>query len=146
MVCHLSDAFRMVIGDKIVSHATSPVQRTIVKWIALYAPVRWPPGILTRPEIEQGVGGTCPGDFAPDVADLVILVDAFTSQDGRVRVAAASNLRPPHREGLASLGIPPHGPSPSPVRRLAAHPPACIRCDTVSQLFNYRTPLNAGFL
>ena len=84
MVCHLSDAFRMVIGNKIVSHATSPVQRTIVKWIALYAPVPWPPGILTRPEIEQGVGGTCPGDFAKDVADLVILVDAFTSQDGRV--------------------------------------------------------------
>jgi hypothetical protein len=83
MVCHLSDAFRMVIGGKTVSQATSPLQRTIVKWIALYAPVPWPAGVRTRPEIEQGVGGTCPGDFAADIADLVILVDAFTARDVR---------------------------------------------------------------
>jgi Protein of unknown function (DUF1569) len=81
MICHLSDAFRMVIGPKIVSHATSPFHRTIVKWIALYAPVPWPAGILTRPEIEQGVGGTCPGDFATDVVDLVTLVERFAIRD-----------------------------------------------------------------
>jgi Protein of unknown function (DUF1569) len=79
MVCHLGDGFRMVIGHKAVSPATSPLQRTIVKWIALYAPLPWPAGILTRPEIEQGVGGTCPGDFARDVADLVSLLDAFAT-------------------------------------------------------------------
>ena len=77
MVCHLSDAFRMAVGGKTVSPATSPVQRTVVKWIALYAPLRWPAGILTRPEIEQGVGGTCPGDFAADIADLERLIAAF---------------------------------------------------------------------
>jgi hypothetical protein len=81
MVCHLSDAFRMVIGGKTVSPATSPFQRTVVKWIALYAPLRWPVGILTRPEIEQGVGGTCPGDFAADVADLQRLIAAFIITD-----------------------------------------------------------------
>jgi Protein of unknown function (DUF1569) len=82
MICHLSDAFRMVIGHKTVSHASTPFQRTVVKWIALYAPVPWPAGILTRPEIEQGVGGTCPGDFTTDVADLVSLVETFTTRDG----------------------------------------------------------------
>jgi hypothetical protein len=83
MVCHLGDGFRMAVGDKTVSHATSPLQRTLVKWIVLYAPVPWPSGILTRPEIEQGVGGTCPGEFVADVADLVRLLDALTGQDGR---------------------------------------------------------------
>jgi hypothetical protein len=77
MVCHLSDGFRMAIGGKAVSDATSPFQRTVVKWIALYAPLPWPSGIMTRPEIEQGVGGTCPGDFAADVDDLARLIDTF---------------------------------------------------------------------
>jgi Protein of unknown function (DUF1569) len=82
MVCHLADAFRMATGDKTVSPASSVVHRTVVKWIALYAPLPWPPGILTRPEIEQGIGGTCPGDFATDVGQVATLLDAFARRDG----------------------------------------------------------------
>jgi len=78
MICHLADAYRMANGDKRVTDASSLVQRTAIKWIALYAPVPWPPGILTRPEIDQEAGGgTCPGDFASDVADLAALVRSF---------------------------------------------------------------------
>jgi hypothetical protein len=80
MVCHLSDAFRMVTGSKTVSPSSGLLQRTIIKWVALYAPLPWPPGILTRPEIAQGVGGTCPGDFSADVADLLALVELLTAQ------------------------------------------------------------------
>ena len=40
MVCHLSDSFLMVTGQKPVSHATSLLHRTVVKWIALYLPLR----------------------------------------------------------------------------------------------------------
>jgi hypothetical protein len=80
MVCHLSDTFRMAMGRIPVSHATGPWQRTAVKWIALYLPLRWPGGrILTRPEIDQEVGGTKPGDFAGDVAELEALVELFTA-------------------------------------------------------------------
>jgi hypothetical protein len=51
-----------------------------VKWAALYLPVQWPTGVLvTRPEIEQGSGGTCPGDFGRDVAELVAAMERFTS-------------------------------------------------------------------
>ena len=75
-VCHLSDSFRVVIGRMPVSHATGVLQRTIVKWIALYLPLRWPGGrIPTRPEVDQEVGGTRPGDFAADVAELEALVE-----------------------------------------------------------------------
>lgn len=80
MVCHLSDAFRMVMGEKPVSHATGRLQRTIVKWVALYAPLPWPAGIRTRPEIDQERGGTGPADFAADVAQLEALVELFTAQ------------------------------------------------------------------
>jgi hypothetical protein len=80
MVCHLSDAFRIVMGRMPVSHATGLWQRTGLKWIALYLPLRWPGGrILTRPEIDQLAGGTKPGDFAADVAELRSLVEEFAA-------------------------------------------------------------------
>lgn len=80
MVCHLGDSFRMVTGEKPVSDATSLLQRTIVKWTALHAPLRWPSGIPTRPEIDQAVGGTRPVEFAADVAELEALMDLFTAR------------------------------------------------------------------
>jgi hypothetical protein len=81
VVCHLSDAFRMGIGQKPVSHAAGLLQRTMVKWIALYLPLSWPAGsLLTRPEIDQEVGGTRPVDFAADVARLEALLELVTAR------------------------------------------------------------------
>lgn len=70
MVCHLSDSFRVAAGEKFASPATSLVQRTILKWAALHGPMKWPPGVSTRPEVEQGRGGTAPVDWNRDRADL----------------------------------------------------------------------------
>ena len=88
MVCHLSDSFLAMTGRKRTSKATGPLQRTIVKWIALYAPVRWPAGVETRPELDQAIGGTRPADFAADIAQLEMLCVEFTvdidSAGGRV--------------------------------------------------------------
>ena len=80
MICHLSDSFRMVTGQKTVSDATSRVQQTLVKWIALYLPVPWPAGIPTRPEIDQQVAGTRPVEFAADVAELEALLELFATR------------------------------------------------------------------
>jgi len=79
MVCHLSDALRMATGDKPVSAATGLVQRTVVKWVALYVALPWPAGIRTRPEIDQATGGTAPVEFARDVVELLALLDAVTT-------------------------------------------------------------------
>src|SRR5688500_6726523 len=79
MVCHLGDCFRMAMGQKPVSHTTSPLDRTIVKWVALYLPVPWPAGIVTRPEIDQELGGTRPAEFAADVAEVAALVELVTA-------------------------------------------------------------------
>jgi hypothetical protein len=80
MVCHLSDSIRMVTGEKPVSDATSLFHRTILKCVVLYLPLRWPPDILTRPEIDQQLGGTKPVSFAADVAELEALLELFTAR------------------------------------------------------------------
>ena len=89
MVCHLSDAFRMVMHQKHASPAGSIVQSTLIKWIALYLPVKWPPGVPTRPEMDQEVGGTNPGDFAVDLAELETLLE-------RVATVPKDYQWPPH--------------------------------------------------
>src|ERR1700704_3346942 len=78
MVCHLSDSFLVVTGQKPVSHSTSVLQRTVVKWIALYVPLPWPAGIPTTPEVDQERGGTRPVNFATDVAQLEALLEHVT--------------------------------------------------------------------
>jgi Protein of unknown function (DUF1569) len=82
MVCHLSDSVRVATGQKSASDATGPLQRTVVKWAALYLPLPWPAGVPTRPEIDQTLGGTIPGDFAADVAELEALLDLLSAQAG----------------------------------------------------------------
>src|SRR5262249_22962164 len=44
MVSHLRDAFLMGTAQKPVRQQSGPYRRTIVKWIALYAPFTWPAG------------------------------------------------------------------------------------------------------
>jgi hypothetical protein len=80
MICHLNDSFLAVLGRRSVSMATGPLQRTLVKWLALYAPLPWPPGVATRPEIDQKIGGTPPGEFTADVAQLAALVELVATK------------------------------------------------------------------
>ena len=79
MVCHLSDAFRLVTHQKAASPATGIVQVTLIKWIALYVPFRWPEGVPTRPEMDQEFEGTKPRDFAADLAELESLVERIAT-------------------------------------------------------------------
>ena len=83
MVCHLTDACRMALGEKRVTSASGPVKRTLVKWFALYGPMRFPPGIPTRPEIDQQCDGTKPSDFAADIAELERLVRVMAERPPR---------------------------------------------------------------
>ena len=84
MVCHLADAFRAVTGEKLVSPDTRLLNRTIIKWAALYVPLQWPAGIPTRPELDQERGGTRPRDFAADVAQLETLLELITAETRRL--------------------------------------------------------------
>ncbi len=78
MLCHLNDSFLAVMGQKYVSPASGLLQRTIVKWVALYAPIPWPRGVPTRPEMDQLIGGTAPVEFEPDKRALVTVIERFS--------------------------------------------------------------------
>jgi hypothetical protein len=80
MVCHLCDSYKSALGEKDASPATGFMQRTLVKWIALRAPMKWPKGTATRPEVEQGVGGTAPVEFEADRAELLSVVNRFWAE------------------------------------------------------------------
>jgi hypothetical protein len=80
MICHLCDAFRMSMGEKPVRPVGGPIRRTLVRWYALYVPIRWPSGIRTRPELDQERLGTRPVDFAADVAQLEALIELVATE------------------------------------------------------------------
>ena len=82
MVCHLADAFRMALGEKPVSHVGGPIRQILMKGIALYTPLRWPPGVETRPEIDQTCAGTRPADFFSDVREVERLMKIMASREG----------------------------------------------------------------
>jgi len=71
------------MGETAVTPASGPLQRTLWKWIALYLPLPWPAGIQTTPEIDQHSGGTCPGEFTADLAELTALIERLAAPDRR---------------------------------------------------------------
>jgi hypothetical protein len=80
MVCHLSDSFRGVMGEKSLAANPGKFGSGLMKWGALYLPVRWLHGVKTMPDVDQQIGGTPPGDFATDMRDLRRLFERFTIQ------------------------------------------------------------------
>jgi len=81
-ICHLTDSFLAVTGQRHASPASGPLQRTLIKWIALYVPIKWPQGVPTRPEVDQEVGGTKPSNFAADLTQLEMLIELITTRKG----------------------------------------------------------------
>jgi hypothetical protein len=77
MVCHLNDSFLAAIGEKPVSSVSNLFTRTVMKFFALRVERPWPQGIATRPEVEQGRGGTPPGEWERDCAALAASLDRF---------------------------------------------------------------------
>ncbi len=79
MVCHLTDSYLVPLGEKFASQAPSVMPRAVFKRLALYVPMQWPKGVATRPEVEQGKGGTAPGDFPADLARLLATCRRFSA-------------------------------------------------------------------
>src|SRR5262245_22940234 len=65
-VCHMSDAFRVVLGTRKVVRPRSLVPRVVRRWLAIRLPLAWPHGIPTWPEIDAFVAGTPPTTFEAD--------------------------------------------------------------------------------
>ena len=83
MLCHLRDAFRCPLGERV----PPPFKATLLpallfKWLALWLPMKWPPGVRTPPEVDQRIGGTPPRDFQADRAGLLATIDQFARGTG----------------------------------------------------------------
>lgn len=74
MVCHLADACRMFMGTTTVDRRANLAERSVLKWLALWAPVPWPHGFRTVPEIDQEANGTPPSVFEGDREELLTLM------------------------------------------------------------------------
>ena len=87
MVCHLTDSFLGVLGDRPIGDVSTWAGRTVMKWFALSVPLPWPKSVPTAREVDQERDGTPPGDFTTDVSRLVDLTD-----DGYRRSALGDEL------------------------------------------------------
>ena len=82
-VCHLSDAFQMVLGERPTDARGNLLLRTVIRFVALTLPVAWPKNAATAPEIDQERGGTAPLEFQIDVDKLEVLIGRFVAAAGR---------------------------------------------------------------
>ena len=79
MICHLNDSFKSVIGEReLKGDKSNLLTRTVVRWLALYAPLKWPHGVPTMAENDQERGGTPPEDFQRDLDGLVSMIERVT--------------------------------------------------------------------
>jgi len=77
MICHLNDSYKFALGEKYASPATGILQRTLLKRLALDLPLPWAKGFRTRPEVEQGKGGSPPIEFRQDLDSLLSTFGRF---------------------------------------------------------------------
>ena len=82
-VCHLTDAFRMVLGERPIDFKSNILLRTVVRFMVTTLPLPWPKGVGTAPELDQEQGGTPPEEFAADVDQLKTEIYRFVSTGGR---------------------------------------------------------------
>jgi hypothetical protein len=80
MICHLSDAFRVTLGEREAKPVHNWFSRSLFKWAALLVPTRWPHGVSTVPECEAQRGGTPPAEMKRDMSELRELLDRFARQ------------------------------------------------------------------
>ena len=79
MLCHLSDAYQVAMGERAEAAADNFFSRTVMKYVALQLPLRWPPGVKTGAVSDQERGGTPPVEFEPDRQRLEQLIRRFTA-------------------------------------------------------------------
>lgn len=79
MVCHVTDAYRMGLGELSVAAVKPPLPKFLIRWVVFRLPLPWPKSVPTATELKQGEAGTPPEAFDTDVAALVGKMDAFAA-------------------------------------------------------------------
>ena len=81
-VCHLADSFKATLGDRPLTASKPDVKRKFTRFVAFTLPLPWPKGVPTSPDVQAEKGGTPPGEFAKDVAELRSLMERFVATGG----------------------------------------------------------------
>lgn len=80
MICHLKDSYLLAMGERKVADKSNILTRNVVRVLALRAPMQWPKGVETVPELNQVAGaGTAPAMFETDKGQLLFLIERFTA-------------------------------------------------------------------
>ena len=87
MLCHLTDAFEVVLGDRPADRRPKFHERTVMRLVALHTPIPWPHGVKTVPACDQELGGTPPGEFERDRAALRDAMERFIDRVEPDRIA-----------------------------------------------------------
>jgi hypothetical protein len=79
MICHLSDTFRMGLGEREEPYTGGVFDRLVIKNLALRVPLPWSKGYPAPPGVAQEIGGSPPTNFGRDHDNLVVLIERFRS-------------------------------------------------------------------
>jgi hypothetical protein len=83
MLCHLSDSFAVVLEERPAVPADTWTSRNVLRFVALHAPLQWPQGIRTRPEVNPKEAGSPPGEFDRDRQKVLEYLRRFAGPDAR---------------------------------------------------------------
>ena len=81
MLCHLGDAFAMVLGTRPRVRPVRMRRRPIMKALGLWTPIRWPRGWQTNPMHDPRLEGTRPTEFARDLRRVIRSVEQLGAAD-----------------------------------------------------------------
>jgi hypothetical protein len=79
MICHLSDAFRVALGDKPAKAVKNRYNGPVMRCLGLWLPLPWPRGVPTVPECDAKIGGTPPAELERDKDELFTLIERFAA-------------------------------------------------------------------
>ena len=76
-VCHLTDAFRVVLGERTMDEPSTLAARTVFRFVLATLPIAWMRNAPTAAALDQERGGTAPSEFQADVDELKVLIHRF---------------------------------------------------------------------
>jgi hypothetical protein len=84
MICHLSDAFSVALGDRAAKPIKNRYNGPLMRWVALWLPLPWPHGVPTVPECDATIGGTLPAELERDKGELLAMLQRFAAHSNVV--------------------------------------------------------------
>ena len=81
MLCHLGDATEMVLRIRPRDQPVPLRRRPMIKWLALWSPLRWPRGWRTNPAHDPRDRGTRPTAFGGDMNRAIAAIEGLASAD-----------------------------------------------------------------